>query len=211
MSNFRPISNASDKRRQGFTLIELTIAGAMFLGLLGLLLFTNHQSMRAMLKGTTQSDFLQSTQVLAKMLSRHVQFASPASLSLAADGSGMAFLSAENDQGDFQFDPALSQAIWQKYQILYWDSTEEEIRQAEQDVRGFPEQTNPGPIENWDAAQPIETYFTDGKPVLRNVTSATFLQPSPATIELDVILKKERALSQGPETYKFRLVRNLRN
>ena len=187
------------------------IAASMFLGLLGLLLFTNHQSTSAMLKGTTQSDFLQSTQVLAKLLTRSVQFASPASLSVAADGSGMAFLSAENDQGEFQFDLALSQAIWQKYQIFYFETSEGEIRESEQAVLGFPEEASPGPIDNWDSAQPIETYFTGGKPVLRNVTSASFLQPSPATMELNITLEKERAHSQGPETYNVRIVRTLRN
>ena len=115
------------RRASGFTIAELLIASSIFILLLGLFFFVFRQSTRAMLKGITQSDFVHSTQVFSRKFTQIVKFSSASSVTVTDDGSGMSVLSAEDDSGTFRFDPTLSQAIWQQYIGLYFESSTREI------------------------------------------------------------------------------------
>ena len=214
--NYKPISTNSAPnqipRTRGFTVAELLIASSMFLLILGLLFFTLHQSTNTMLKGTTQSDFVHSTQVFSNKFTQIVQYSSARSTTIADDGSGMSVLSAEDDSGKFHFDPTLSQAIWQQYIGLYFEESSRQILKFQLPVTGSPEQLNPGPIESWGPSpQALQNYFGGGQPLPREVKKAVFTQPTPSTLHLEIRLEKTRAQSRVPEFYNFQTARSLRN
>ncbi len=197
--------------RRGFTIVEVLVASSVFLLILGVLVSTFYMSTNTMMKGTSQAGMLRDAQAFGRKLSNAIQYGSVASLTIAADESGMSLLTSDNVNGKFRYDPALSTALWSDYQVFYYDSTAQEVRNPEISVIGSPEEATPGPIENFGSAQPLNTYFTGGKPVLRNVTAATFREPIPGLVRVDIDMARDDSRSDGPETFTFSLARNFRN
>ena len=151
--------------RRGFTIVEVLVASSVFLLILGVLVSTFYMSTNTMMKGTSQAGMLRDAQAFGRKLSNAIQYGSVASLTIAADESGMSLLTSDNVNGKFRYDPALSTALWSDYQVFYYDSTAQEVRNPEISVIGSPEEATPGPIENFGSAQPLNTYFTGGKPL----------------------------------------------
>lgn len=170
-----------------------------------------HYSTSALLKGSVQSGLLQDVQVASRKLRRAVRLAPQASLSVAADGSGISLLSAEDADGKFHFDPALTLARWQKYQVFYFAASARELAMREVSVLGTPQEWAPGPIESFGPGTPVESYFSGGKPFLSRVDSAVFSQPTPTTLGLELKVSQTRSLSRTPEQLTLRIVSGFRN
>lgn len=197
--------------RNGFTVAEVLVASGIFLLMLGVLVAVFYQSTAVMMKGTSQSSLQRDAQGFARKLGNAVLFGAAASLSIAADQSGLSLLTSDDADGRFRYDPVLSQALWSNYQVFYLDSAEGVIRNRQVSVVGHPEEAVPGPIENFDEAQPIETYFSAGKPILHYVRKASFKEPISGLIKVNIELARDDTRKDGPETYTFSLTRNFRN
>lgn len=197
--------------RVGFTLVEVLVAAGVFLLILGALVSTFYQSTAVMMKGTSQSSMQRDALAFGKRLSNAIEYGTAGSLSVAADESGMSLLISDDANGRFRYDPASSTALWSNYDVIYFDSVSHEVRSREVSVVGFSEEATPGPIESFDAGDPIETYFSGGQPVLRDVQSASFKEPLPGLVRVDIELARDDSRKDGAETYNFSLVRNFRN
>ena len=183
----------------GFTLPEVMVSVTVLLLLFGALFFICQQSTSAMLKGTTQSGLLADFQAASRRLQAAVQGAPGGSFSLAADGRGASWLSAEDEQGRFCYDPAISQARWQRYLVYYHQADRRELRLAGIPVVGTQEELLPGPIEAHGSEVPLEGYFVGGQAVLLNVDSLVFSEPEAGSVALAVQLSRKRALAEEPE------------
>lgn len=179
--------------------------------LLGILAFVFYQSTHVMMKGNSQSSLQRNALAFSRKLSNAVQFGTVTSLTVAADGGGLSLLTSDDQDGKFRFDPALSTALWSDYQVFYLDSAAGQILRRKVSVVGFPEEATPGPIENFDSAQPLPTYYSGGQPVLGDVQSAVFAEPLPGLIKVTVGLARDDTRSTGPETYDFSVTRHFRN
>ncbi len=197
--------------KKGFTIAEVLVASGVFLLMLGVLVAVFYQSTAVMMKGTSQSSLQRDALGFGRKLSNAIHYGTASSLTVATDQSGISLLTSDDTNGRFRYDPALSIALWSNYQVFYFESAQNLIRNRQISVIGFPEEAAPGPIESFDSAQPIENYFTGGKPVLRDVQTVTFEEPLPGLVKVDIELARDDTRKEGPETYTFSLTRNFRN
>ncbi len=187
------------------------IAATVMLMLFGALFFICHQATRAMLKGASQSGMLADVQVLGQRWRNAVQKSREDSLSMTANSQAMAILSAEDDNGRFQYEVGATQPRWQEYLIFYHVPTERLLKTRSVSVLGTSRELASGPIETYASGDPLEDYLFDGKGVLRRVDQLAFSQPEPSTLKLSLSLSEKGSHSQRPESLSLTILATFRN
>lgn len=104
--------------RRGFSLIEVVIAGAVGLLLLGLLVLVLAPALRIWLRTQEDAEAQQAVAVVAARLREELRAANPESVHLLADPTAVLLLSWKNDVGGAEFTP-LGEFLWQKRLVLY--------------------------------------------------------------------------------------------
>lgn len=104
--------------RRGFSLIEVVIAGAVGLLLLGLLVLVLAPSLRIWLRTQEDAEAQQAVAVVAARLREELRAANPESVHVRTNPTAVLLLSWKNDQGGAEF-TNLGEFLWQKRLVLY--------------------------------------------------------------------------------------------
>lgn len=198
------------RRASGLTLLELMVSG----GILGLLMIITFMLYRmgasAWMKSDAKSELLQVAQVATSKLNREVENSSFRSASVAADGSGAAFLSAVDSNGVFCYDPVTIIPRWQKYVVLYFQSGSKTLFRREVSVLGQPAEQAAMPIADLEG-HPIESYFAGGQPIANGMDELSFSLSPDEQLVMEMRASKERYGSTAPERQTVRVVTSFRN
>ena len=194
----------------GVTLLELTIA----MSLLAILMVTTFMiyttGARAWGKGDAKSDLLRAAQIIAAKSTRYMESSTNLSLSVAADNSAVAFLSAEDDTGTFLYDPVSLLPHWQKFIVFYHDPAERVVLFREVSVLGTPLETTPQPIDALGGG-PVENYKSGGQPLGREIDQCTFTLTAEGQLLTELQSTKRHYGSDAPATQSTRFLNTLRN
>lgn len=164
----------------------------------------------AWLKSDAKSELLQIAQVVTAKVNREVESSNFRSLSVAPDGSGVAFLSAKNANGVFVYDPVSIVPRWQKYIVLYFQSSDKTLYRREISVVGQPQEMGAAPIESRGAGA-VETYFSSGQVVAHGMDVCRFSTTADEQLVMELELSKKRYGSEEPERQFTRIVTAFRN
>lgn len=196
--------------RRGITIIELVVAMSILGVLLALTFFIYTMGARAWAKGDSKADLLRAAQVVAAKTNRYVESSTPLSLSVASDGSAVAFLSAEDTDGVFQYDPVTLLPHWQKFIVLYHDATARTVNFKEVSVIGTPLEQVPQPIDALSAG-PVDNYKSGGQPLGREIDVCTFTLTPESQLLTELKSQKKHYGSDQPEVHSTRVLNTLRN
>lgn len=176
-------------RQQGLTLLETMVGASITLVLLTAVFFVFRMGASAMMKVSARNELLQGLQTASTLLARDVEQSVYGSLSLTPGGGAISFLSALDDNGDFQVD-GLGAPLWQRYVIYYHAAAPaSELRRLEVPLAaGSPEQTAPGPIESYGPSQVLSTYLSGGRVIAQHVFSARFLVDTAAPLTRPLVI-----------------------
>lgn len=195
---------------RGFTILELMISMSVLGVLLGLTFLIYTMGARAWAKGDTKADLLRSAQVIAAKTNRYVESSTPLSLSAAPDGSAVAFLSAEDEDGVFQYNPVTLLPRWQKFIVLYHDPAARSVNLREVSVVGTPLQDTPQTIEARGEG-PVAGYKSGGQPLGREIDECRFTVTPEVQLLTELRSKKKHYGTDAPEVHETRLLNTLRN
>ncbi len=195
---------------RGFTLAEMLVASAVSGLLLLTLFFIYRICASAWMKGDTQTRLRQSAMVASEKLSRDLERSVYDSVSISADRRGMSFLSALDANGQFQFNIASQEPIWQSYLIYYLDTPSREFRRRAVSVAGAPQQSVAGPIENFGPSQPVDTYMVGGQAVAHGLDFCELTVVN-KLLRLKLRAQQKRYGSERLEVFELETVTNLRN
>lgn len=195
---------------RGFTLAEMLVASAVA-GMLLLTLFMIYRiCASAWMKGDTQTKLRQSAMVASEKLSRDLERSIYDSVSISADRRGISFLSALDANGQFQFNTASQEPIWQNYLVYYLDPGTREFRRRSVSVAGAPQQSVPGPIESFGPNQLVDTYMVGGQAVAHELDFCEFTVVN-KLLRLKLRAQAKRYGSERLESFELETVSNLRN
>ncbi|MBI3924007.1 MAG: type II secretion system protein [Armatimonadetes bacterium] len=159
------------RRTAGMTLLEVLIANAIFLLLLGAVFLIYAQGSSAWRKGAIQAELLQQLQVISLRVGSNLEQSIYSSLTVTPSGDAVSFLVSA---GSSSIDPQTGYPSWSSYEIFYHKGQE----LLQRDVPLSPsarERTRPGPIEGYspDAGgpQPLTAYLKGGRVVARRIKS----------------------------------------
>jgi hypothetical protein len=182
------------------------------LGMLFVLLFRIYQiGASAWKKGDAQPDLLQGMQVAKARLSVEIERSIYESLSLGPGGNGLSFLSAVDDTGVFRYDPVTLTPRWQKYVVVYFDAPNKNLMWTTVSVVGTPQEMTPAPIEAFGPMLPVQTYFTGGRPVARDLAVCTFAVTPDQLVSFTWIGQKKRYGSERLEKLELQSQLGFRN
>lgn len=197
------------QRPGGFTLVELMVS-CMILGLLLTITFLMYRmGASAWLKSDAKSELLQIAQVVTSKFNRDVEGSSFRSASLAADGSGVAFLTAKDENGVFVYDPVTVMPRWQKYIVLYFQPDNKTLFRREVSVLGEPPEHAAMPIDS--LGDPLESYFSGGQPMATKIDELRFSMSPDEQLVMEMSASKRRYGSATPERQSVRVVTSFRN
>lgn len=197
-------------KEDGFTVAEL-IVSCFILGLLLTAAFGIYRmGASAWLKIDAKTELLGLAQVVTARINREVEGSSYRSLTVAANGSGIAFLSAKNRDGVFVYDPVTIMPKWQKYVVFYFDNDSKTLLRKEVDVVGKPPENASMPIASLEG-KPVENYFQDGQVVQRGIEQLRFSTTPNEQLVLEMSATLSRYGSARPERQSARVVTTFRN
>ena len=178
---------------KGFSLIEVIVAGTIFLLLLGMIFVIYRAGADTWMKSDANSELLGKVQKLTTRMTREAErstylSASPRGPRKNTSGNpvdssperGFAFLTPVDNNGVFQFDPTTRRPLWQNYVIYFHDPATRTIRRKVL-APYFPNTTkNPRRIES-DRGASLAAQFSGGQTLIQEAKSLT-CQMYPATI-----------------------------
>lgn len=185
--------------KRGVTLLEVLIASAVMLIIVGAVFFLYVTGTRAWLVGRGQADLLQELLVVQGQVERDVSSSIYASLSIGPGNASFSVLSGQLPAGDYQVSNGVVE--WQKYLVFYLDP-EKQVRRLEVPlVATAPQRISAQPIDSYDdgsGPRPISAYLSGGKILGRHVANLT-VTCSPVTRVVSVTIEgsKKRADSSG--------------
>lgn len=200
-------------RARGFTLLELMVAGSLFL-LLGLVLFELYRvGASAWHKSDSQLDVLRNLQVVLTRVSREAQGSSLASES--HDATALSFLTAVKDSTGFVVAPVTFRPVWQRYFVCYYDAGRQSVSVREEPLLpASPEASAPGPIDNFagpSGTQPLAFYCNSGREIARGITSFQASTTEPDLLELTLEGQQKRYGSKKLESIRLKTTVRMRN
>lgn len=195
---------------RGFTVIELVMSMSILGLLLGLTFLIYTMGARAWAKGDAKADLLRAAQLVAAKTNRYVESSTPLSLSVASDGSAVAFLSAEDANGVFLYDPVSLLPRWQKFIVLYHDPTARMVNLREVSVLGTTLEHTPQTIDALSAG-PVTNYKSGGQPLGREIDECRFSLTPESQLLTELRSVKKHYGSDLPEVNETRLLNTLRN
>lgn len=199
------------RAHRGATLVEALVA-AFILGLLTTAVFALYQmGLNAFFKTNTQSDILQTVQVLGGKWMRDAELTTPEAVSLDLGSTAIALPSARDAAGNLVLDTVNSELIWQRYR-LYWHDAPSQTVRFKEIVLATPTSAI-GPIETYDdgsGTHPLSWYCTGGRVIARQV-SLLQLTRNGASLSLEVQARQDRYGSPEPEQLQHRFVVVARN
>lgn len=195
---------------QGFTVAELLVS-SFVLSLLMVAAFGIYRmGASAWLKSDAKTELLGLAQVVTAKLNRDVEGSSYRSLAVAADGSGVAFLSAQNEDGVFIYDPVTVMPKWQKYIVIYFDSTAKTLYRHEVSVVGRHQENASMPISSLGEGT-LESHFQPSTIVNKGIDELKFSTTADEQLVLEMSATKLRYGSEQPERQSIRVVTTFRN
>lgn len=201
---------STKKSYAGFTIAELLVS-SFVLGLLLAVTFAIYRTgASAWLKSDAKSELLQVAQVVTARVNREVEGSAYRSLELDPGGKGIAFLTARDEHGIFQYDPVKLTPKWQQYVVLYFDQAEKTLYRREVSIIGLAQQDAAMPITSLGAG-PLATYFQSGQPIGRGIDECRFSVGAEEQMVLELSASKNRYGSETPEKQSVRVVTAFRN
>lgn len=198
------------RRLRGISLAELMVS-CVILGLLLAAAFAIYRmGASAWLKSDVKSELLQVAQQVSAKVNREIEASSYRSVEIAPDGSGLAFLSAKDGNGIFNYDPVAITPRWQEYVVLYFDQGRKALLQREVPVLGLPQEKAAMPISSLGGG-PVANYFQNGRVIAHGMDSCRFSVTASEGIVVEISASKKRYGSQTPENQSVRVVTALRN
>lgn len=195
---------------RGVTLLEILV-GMGILGVLSTMLFGVYvMGANAWMKGSTESEILQTSQVVTRFLAKEAEASTAQSLSFSSDNRGTAFLTATDNTGTFQYDRSSLLPLWQDYAIFWFDAPESALYKRKVSVLGSPVETTPAPFSSFSTI-PLDGYFVDGRPLVRGIKELRFSSPAPSQLKIDLEVEKGRYGHTEPERVKVETLIHLRN
>jgi hypothetical protein len=177
--------------------------------LFGVLVFVYRTAVSAWSKGDKQTELRQNILVCTEKITRDLERSTYASVSASSDLRGLAFLSAQDVDSDFQFDAASQQPRWQKFLIYYLDTTDKTLRRREVSVVGTPLELSPDIIDT-HAGQPVDDYLNGGQPVGQGIDTVEFTI-EPSTVRVKFSATGSRIGSKVPEKFELETLAFPRN
>ena len=193
-------------------MLEAVISMSILGLLTGLIFFVYTMGARAWAKGDAKSELLRASQIVAAKTSRLVESSTPLSVSVAADGSATAFLSAEDSNGVFRYDPVSLLPRWQKFVVLYHEPVSKTVFYREVDVTRTPLESAPQPIDALGNG-PVENYKTGGnpQPLGRGIDTCRFTLTPESQLLTELSSTQQHYGSETPETRSTRFLNTFRN
>jgi hypothetical protein len=191
--------------RKGNTLIEVMV-GCVILGLLMTLLFQCFRSgAGAWKKVEAQAELIGDLQVTASLLDREFERTSPASVTLDATGTGMAFLSPLDDTGQYTCD-VNGRLEWKAYCVCWYDAAGKTLMWRKFPlVAGAPERLTAGPIQDYDdgsGKKALAAYYVNGRVVARHVDACTFARAG-LGLQFNWLVQRKRYGSERLESVRM--------
>ncbi len=124
-------------------------------------------------------------------LTRFAERSTQASLSVHPNGEGAAFLTALDQQGQFQFFATTYAPHWQSYKVFYFDALNGTLHCTSRSVLGSAQETTPVPLEAF-TGHPLSRAFTGGRPVAKEVEQARFESTPQGQLALDLRLARRQ-------------------
>ena len=196
--------------RRGLTVIELLVASGMFLMLTAVLFAVFRVGANSWLKGDAQSEIISKLQVVTEKLELEVTRASSASLSISPDAKALAFLTANDTDGRFHYDPVEKSALWQRYLVFHYSESSQNLLMDEVGVVGTAQEKTPIPIEDFEGRN-MSDYFGSGKIVERELSGCEFEMLSQQLVRVTLSARKKRYGRTDEETFQTETVLQLRN
>ena len=197
-----------------FTLAEVLVAAAVASLLLSAMFFIYRSSASAWMKGDTVTQLRNQTMVASGKFSRDLERSIYSSLSISPDGKAIAFLSAVDANGRFQYDAATEQPHWQEYLVYYLD-VDSTLKVRHLSVVGSPQETGPTPIDNFGPNQPVANYMSGGERVAEDIQECEFsselLSNGNHLLRMRLLAGRKRYGSERPESFELDSVVYLRN
>lgn len=185
-------------RRRAVVLVEMMIAGAVFLLLTAALFMIFFMGAKAWRKSDQRADVTREAQLATARLMREATRSSILSLSLTPDGRGVSFLSPMDDQGQFVFDAA-GNTRWQRFVIYYYDAASAELRRREVPLPvGSTLSQFPEPIEHLNPPQTLASYLVGGRVMARDLTEFGAWTPM-GSRRLNVTVSVKKSVPREPD------------
>ncbi|MGE0489600.1 MAG: hypothetical protein AB7S38_10345 [Vulcanimicrobiota bacterium] len=201
-------------RTTAFTLAEVLVAAAVASLLLSAIFFIYRTSASAWMKGDTVTQLRNQTMIASGKISRDLERSIYSSLSLSPDGKAIAFLSATDANGRFQYDVGNESPRWQNYLIYYLD-VDSKLKLRRVSVVGSPQETGPTVIDGFGPNQPVSTYTNGGELVADEIAECQFSSELLANgnhlLRLRLRASQQRYGSERPESFELESVTYLRN
>lgn len=204
----------------GFSIIETIIAGSILSLLMVSLFMLYTMGANAWMKSDTDAELLGQAQGFVMRVAREAERSSVFSVSLNTPvPDGICFLSPQDSNGNFQFDPYTKRPRWQKYVLYYRDSTQGEIRTLEQSVVGTPAELSPLELPDPTLRTGLTPHLVGGQPILAGSEALEFaIHPAPLErngmnerLEIVLTLAKDVRGQTGPRDLEVRHFTRFRN
>lgn len=200
--------------RAAFTLAEVLVAAAVASLLLSAIFFIYRTSASAWMKGDTVTQLRNQTMIASGKLNRDLERSLYSSLSISPDGKAIAFLSATDATGNFQYDVANERARWQNYLVYYLD-VDSKLKLRRVPVVGTPQETTPSVIDSFGPNQPVSNYTSGGEQIAEEISECQFSSELLANgnhlVRLRLRASQQRYGSEQPESFELESVTYLRN
>lgn len=204
------MNQALQNRRRGASLLDIMVASVI----LGLLLFALFSLFRTGVVGLkkvdNQSSLLRELQILSLKIGRAAHESSFDSLSVSPDQTIVAFLSAEDGNGDFIADD-LGRPVWQKFIVYYLQTSDNTIYRTEVPYTA----TDPSETTTYEdysgGTLPALVGSGDPRPLAKNITFCRWERLSPALLSFQFQAERQRYQSDDFEKKSLTSTVKLRN
>lgn len=155
--------------------------------------------LRSWTKIDTKTEVMANLQNVQSRISREIRSSQQPSVTLAADSSAVAFLSA-GDEGSRQVD-AGGRPLWQEFILYYYDPVQDEVYRK--NIPYAP--LDPTLLDTLDnhTGSPIESHKNGGQPIARNLTKFEASMVGPDMLQLVVEAQAGKEKSELCSVYQL--------
>lgn len=187
------------RSQQGATVVELLIAGSISAILVGLCTSIFLRGAHIWAKVESQSDVLQEMQVVVAKFHQFGGASRIHSVTADTDSGVLAFPSASDEAGNSAIDGDSGQAIWYRYDILYYDAAERAMYFRELPI--VTPTTDPERLVNYDdgsGQRPLSFYKSRGRSLAKDIVEMD-TEVDGGVVHLRLKGERRRAGSERPE------------
>ncbi len=187
-------------RHRGVTLVELTIAGGLFLVLTGLLLAGLSRGVQSWMLGDERSSLLDEAQSLVDDISWELESSHLGGVDIQEEPGIFTFISPfgtreSTDRNEISVDASSGLLRWAKYVVVYHDVAASKLYKVELPISsGSSATASPQPLSAVDIGfgiRPLSHYAADGREVASKVEHFSATRSS-RSVELVVGVRNER-------------------